>query len=168
MSRFAAWLRSQGAEVLAPTSEWELLRFRSGLGTGIVYTDAKGQLTWTAAAKQARAAWKAGDSLPGKPKKKRRQPRDHVTIKALFHRDGKRCFFCPTKLTLDDATIEHLVPLTCGGTNHIANKALACAPCNSEAGHLSVMEKIKMRERKKRQQPAAPEIKPEAAPEIAA
>lgn len=149
INRFASWLRSQGAEVLAPTSEWELLRFRCGHGTGIVYTDAKGNLTWTDAAKQARAAWKTGDALPGAPKKVRRQPRDRVTVKALLHRDGKRCFYCPAKLTLDDATVEHLIPLTCGGTNHIANKALACAPCNIEAGHLSVMEKIKLRERKK-------------------
>lgn len=55
------------------------------------------------------------------------------------------CFLCWEALG-EDVTVEHLVPVSQGGTNHIGNKVLAHAECNQKMGHLSVMEKIRMRE----------------------
>lgn len=64
-------------------------------------------------------------------------------------RDGLECFYCGDPLTLATATVEHLVPLSSGGNNGDANLALAHTDCNHEAGALSVVEKVKLREAKR-------------------
>jgi 5-methylcytosine-specific restriction endonuclease McrA len=60
--------------------------------------------------------------------------------------DGKpvwvgKCIHCNSKLVLADdgrslgeATLEHVWPETQGGTNDVANLAVACARCNREKG----------------------------------
>ena len=60
--------------------------------------------------------------------------------------DGKivwvgKCIHCNSKLVVDDkgramgeATLEHVWPETQGGTNEVANLAVACARCNREKG----------------------------------
>jgi 5-methylcytosine-specific restriction endonuclease McrA len=60
--------------------------------------------------------------------------------------DGKpvwvgKCIHCNSKLVLADdgrslgeATLEHVWPETQGGTNAVANLAVACARCNREKG----------------------------------
>jgi 5-methylcytosine-specific restriction endonuclease McrA len=70
----------------------------------------------------------------------------------LIRRDGLLCFYCgeqESKRARDFRfTVEHLIPVAHGGHNAIENLALAHAICNEEAGSLSVMEKIKLRESK--------------------
>lgn len=60
--------------------------------------------------------------------------------------DGKpvwvgKCIHCNSKLVIADdgrslgeATLEHVWPETQGGTNDVANLAVACARCNREKG----------------------------------
>jgi 5-methylcytosine-specific restriction endonuclease McrA len=60
--------------------------------------------------------------------------------------DGKtvwvgKCIHCNSKLVVDnngramgEATLEHVWPETQGGTNDVANLAVACARCNREKG----------------------------------
>jgi hypothetical protein len=43
--------------------------------------------------------------------------------------------------------IEHLLPVTAGGPSHLANYALAHRSCNEEAGTLSLVEKLRLRDR---------------------
>lgn len=83
--------------------------------------------------------WNAGVAAPRRPK---RPPE----VAALLKRDGDRCFLCRQALG-EDITVEHLVPRTAGGPNHMANKALAHQACNLRMGHLSLMEKIALREK---------------------
>ncbi|MEM7139164.1 MAG: HNH endonuclease [Myxococcota bacterium] len=52
-----------------------------------------------------------------------------------------RCIHCQRKLVLaedgtphNEATVEHIVPKNHGGSDAIANLAIACARCNSEKG----------------------------------
>lgn len=52
-----------------------------------------------------------------------------------------KCIHCNAKLvlaadgrTLGEATLEHIIPQTRGGTNALANLAVACARCNREKG----------------------------------
>lgn len=42
-----------------------------------------------------------------------------------------RCCFCDTERA---GTLEHVVPLSLGGTWHISNLRLSCSPCNQERG----------------------------------
>lgn len=137
------WLRSKGAEVLEPTNEWEVLRFRADYVTHVVYRNAKDALTINMRTRHiidcflGGKAWSAGVGV--------QRIRYTTDYRALFKRDGECCFLCRLPLG-HDATVEHLVPVVHGGPNHLANKALAHAECNSKLGHLSAMEKIRMRE----------------------
>lgn len=138
-----AWLSAAGAEILAPTNEWEMARFKAGGVTGIVYCNSVGRVKLQGPAQQAVMAflsgqrWSAGVAVPRKRMKS--------DFTALVKRDGDACFLCRQPLG-DDITVEHLVPVAHGGPNHISNKVLAHAACNLRMGHLSAMEKINMRD----------------------
>ena len=50
----------------------------------------------------------------------------------LLWKNGKRCAICGKKIkTLDDLTVDHIVPLGRGGKNVIDNCQLAHKTCNS-------------------------------------
>ncbi|WP_411828422.1 HNH endonuclease [Pseudomonas veronii] len=68
-------------------------------------------------------------------------------VATLRKRDGDDCFYCIRPMAREDMTLEHLLSLRDGGTNCYANLVLACGPCNHAAGHLAVIEKVKLRER---------------------
>lgn len=44
------------------------------------------------------------------------------------------CCYCRKVFLLDNLTIEHLTPLSWGGSNDASNIDLACAPCNRQKG----------------------------------
>lgn len=48
----------------------------------------------------------------------------------LFDRGNVHCKFCRRKLTRTTATIDHVVPVTRGGTNAPDNLIIACEQCN--------------------------------------
>lgn len=152
LQRFKAFLASNGCDILAPTNEWEILRFKAAGRTNIAYTSSRGRLSIVgrdlqdaASAFFASKPWRpAGeDDRPAKLRPKRRT----ATYKALIVRDGPGCFYCG-KTMGEDWTIEHLIPQTHGGNSRVGNLALAHYRCNADAGHLSVMEKIRLRESK--------------------
>lgn len=144
---FKARLRAAGAEILAPTNPYEILRFRCSKGVGVVYRGKRGE-TWNCEALSAREHLEAGlGSLAPVAVKGRR--RDKATVAALLDRDGGGCFFCARYLA-DDITVEHLVAICHGGPNHISNLFLAHAACNQGAGHLSGAEKVMLAMRERR------------------
>lgn len=44
------------------------------------------------------------------------------------------CHWCGNPLTLDNSTIEHIIPLAIGGLDNANNRTLACKPCNESRG----------------------------------
>ena len=66
----------------------------------------------------------------------------------LFERDGERCCYCKRKLKFQYATLEHVVPLSQGGSWNISNLLLACRRCNFNRGDMSV-EDFKAGKRRK-------------------
>lgn len=141
LAAFEKELKAAGAEVLGPTNPYEVLRFKTSHGVGIVYKGKRGE-TWNAealAAKQHLAKQKG--SLAPVALKGRRNNR--ASVAAILMRDGSDCFFCRKPLD-GDLTVEHLVALAHGGPNHISNKFLAHAECNNRAGHLSAPEKVRI------------------------
>ena len=40
------------------------------------------------------------------------------------------CFWCKVELTFKQATVEHVIPRSEGGTNDVENLAIACGCCN--------------------------------------
>lgn len=50
---------------------------------------------------------------------------------ALFERDKWTCAYCGEKVTLENATLDHLIPQYKGGKNTKDNLKTACLTCNS-------------------------------------
>lgn len=151
MEAFKAWLTDCGAVIQPPTNPWELLRAQTCDGVQVVYRNAKEVQTWPEPLIAAREAFERGNRMALSPDLKARKQLRHL-IDDLAARDGLWCWFCEVGFLSSDSleiTIEHLVPKSHGGPNHPSNLVLACKPCNSEAGHLSVAEKVAIRDRKR-------------------
>jgi CRISPR/Cas system Type II protein with McrA/HNH and RuvC-like nuclease domain len=46
------------------------------------------------------------------------------------------CIYCDSKLTLDNATADHIIPISDGGNNCQVNLVVCCKDCNNERGNL--------------------------------
>jgi hypothetical protein len=57
-----------------------------------------------------------------------------AAIAHLTKDDDWNCAYCDCELSYGDIHIDHIVPLSKGGTNDIENLALSCKPCNLRKG----------------------------------
>lgn len=153
---FVAWAVQNGAGKEASTNPYEVVRLRVAGGVAVIYTNKKGIHTFSPKAVELWAAFGQAKPMPLRPvaKTKGRGKRS-ATIKTLIERDGRECFFCGVDIPAGEETIEHLVPRTHGGPDHLSNKFLADQPCNKLAGHLSAVEKIRLRDRLRAEAAAA-------------
>jgi 5-methylcytosine-specific restriction endonuclease McrA len=62
---------------------------------------------------------------------RRRRLFDVPTRKVVFIRDGFRCQYCGTRLSMKTGTRDHVVPRSRGGHDTLANVVAACVPCNT-------------------------------------
>lgn len=146
--KFRHWAEQRGAEILSNSTQWEVLRFRCEEGYAVAYRKSDNTITMNVVMLNAHNAFRNSDKWNGTP-----AGRIFDGIKStkgkkgiLLKRDGTRCFYCGKHRRPDKLTIEHLVPKTCGGTNHVTNLVLACLKCNNHVGIWSVAEKIQYRE----------------------
>lgn len=58
-------------------------------------------------------------------------------VQRLFRRFGGSCFYCRTASA---TTVDHVIPLSRGGSNSIGNIVPACLSCNSRKNARTVME----------------------------
>lgn len=65
--------------------------------------------------------------------------RDPKIVEELSKLFGMVCNYCGTSLT-GRFTIDHIVPLTSGGTHEVENLMLCCTSCNVKKGRLSLEE----------------------------
>lgn len=63
-------------------------------------------------------------------KNTRRKHRSAVTREMLYKQYDGRCQLCGKKLTLDNMTLDHIVPLNLGGADELENIQIACFACN--------------------------------------
>jgi hypothetical protein len=155
---FRAFLVERGCDLLTPTNQYEALRFKRAGRTNVVYRNAKGRFNPVGAdIELAVAAFVASErrdgrkpivtmSIPPAVEARRAKLRGSAMHKALLERDGDRCFYCNRKLG-NDQSREHLVAGANGGSDRLDNLALAHHACNVKAGALSLVEKIKLRDR---------------------
>ncbi len=54
--------------------------------------------------------------------------------------EAKICIYCGTKLNKDNATAEHIIPLSNGGNNTQVNLITCCKFCNNERGDTDFSE----------------------------
>ena len=141
---FEAWLLERGSAIKQITNPYEVIRFM-GVGTEcIVYRKASDVISyWSGGAAEAYRAFLDGAPWQAGARGKRDPKRANLVL-SLARRDGWACVFCGKPTEIETVTIEHFVPVTSGGTSHMANLSLAHKDCNAGASHLSVREKIEM------------------------
>lgn len=141
--KFSAWLITRGSALISVTSHYEAARYLTDEGIGIVYFNSAGRITtWMNGADRAFIAFKTGADWRAVEKVKRGTSKARKNFKTLADRDGPNCIYCGAGLAVDTATIEHIVPLSAGGPDHLSNKALACRECNQAVGSLPAAQKI--------------------------
>lgn len=142
--KFKQWLLDNGSAIFEPTNRYEVARFLTDSGIGVVYSNSSGGIS--SFVNGASEAWEAFNN--GKPwraiEKTVRSKKTAQEYRSLVARDGNCCLYCNAELSCDTATIEHIIPICSGGTNHLQNKSLACFACNQDAGNLSVRQKIEL------------------------
>lgn len=52
-------------------------------------------------------------------------------IKRSLYNDNQICFWCKKDLQFHEATLDHVIPLSKGGSNGVDNFVLACEECNA-------------------------------------
>jgi hypothetical protein len=152
IEKLKKYIVDNGGEILKSGNIYEFCRFKVDGVTSVIYSNksgfigsgfqGQGKLIWE--------AWWAQKPFPStahKNKKKMTFKKKCHIINGLVEREGPFCFYCQQPLEEHQSTIEHLIPKSAGGLNHMSNYALACVPCNQAAGSLSLMEKIKLREK---------------------
>lgn len=72
----------------------------------------------------------------------KRRPLSPDVREFVYHRDGGLCFYCETEVSPFRAQVDHVVPISKGGPNEVANLALSCGPCNIKKGARNVEEYI--------------------------
>lgn len=64
---------------------------------------------------------------------------DHIGEKTkltIYHNYYKydhqiKCYYCQNNLPLEEVTVDHFIPLSRGGVDHVENLKISCYPCNS-------------------------------------
>lgn len=64
----------------------------------------------------------------------RNAKRAPINREAIFERDGWLCGICGEPVAVGDATLDHIVPISLGGSHEPSNVRLAHSLCNSRRG----------------------------------
>ena len=137
IEKFEKWLKDMGAEILPATNIYEALRFQ-GSEIGVVYKTGKVANPYTA---HAIDCFERKKEWNGKPINVGRNGSYRKEKEKLLKRDGCNCFYCGLPLG-EDITLEHLIALSSGGKNTLANEVLAHEKCNWKVRNLPINEKI--------------------------
>lgn len=148
---FIEFLEARGAEVLPSTNEYELVRFYANQVMSVVYINKSGSISsFLNEGERAYCAflnlgkWSVENNGVGRKMKRDKKDQRKAGILA---RDGEDCFFCGKHMDESDRTLEHLLSIVHGGSNHISNLVLAHQECNIMASHMSIAEKVLLREK---------------------
>lgn len=63
-----------------------------------------------------------------------RKPQIRFSRENVYARDRGRCQYCARQVPRTEATFDHVVPRSQGGTTRWENIVIACAPCNQRKG----------------------------------
>jgi 5-methylcytosine-specific restriction endonuclease McrA len=63
------------------------------------------------------------------------------------HEDSK-CLYCDVDLNHDNATADHIIPISSGGNNTQVNLIVCCNDCNSERGNLEFKDFLKRKNKR--------------------
>ena len=58
----------------------------------------------------------------------------------IYYRDDWKCVYCGASLREGDATLDHFIPRSKGGTNKSTNLVSSCVRCNSSKSDMAARE----------------------------
>jgi CRISPR/Cas system Type II protein with McrA/HNH and RuvC-like nuclease domain len=61
-----------------------------------------------------------------------------------------KCIYCDTNLDRENATADHIIPISKGGNNTQVNLVVCCKDCNNERGNLDFNEYLALKNKKYR------------------
>ncbi len=138
---FDKYLDEIGADKIQTTSCWELARFRANGEICVVYQGKKGFSYSNPLAEKVYDAYLEGRLINIQAEK--REPLGNKFKIKIYERDGNKCFYTGKEMTMEEATIEHLIPLSKGGKNNLDNLVLCLEEENHKMGNKPLVEKIK-------------------------
>ena len=74
------------------------------------------------------------------PRKRRRRRRTLRQRRRHLFQLNPVCKYCGVALQWESSTVDHVVPISKGGTNDLQNLVLACKPCNTRKGNKLLAE----------------------------
>lgn len=63
---------------------------------------------------------------------------------SVLRKQNGRCKYCLDRLTMKQATRDHVIPRSKGGSNLDSNIVVACSPCNLTKGSLPVKQFLRL------------------------
>lgn len=63
----------------------------------------------------------------------------------LENNKDAKCIYCECHLTQENATTDHIIPISNGGNNAQINLVVVCFDCNNERGDLEFTEYLKLK-----------------------
>ncbi len=63
----------------------------------------------------------------------------------ILSNKNAKCIYCETKLTMENATTDHIIPISKGGSNVQVNLVVTCFNCNNERGNIPFNEYLKIK-----------------------
>lgn len=77
-----------------------------------------------------------------------------ISIKKLIERDGNKCYLCNREVEFSNSTInplypniEHVIPISRGGTHSWSNVKVACRYCNIHKSSMTLEEYLEVQEK---------------------
>jgi 5-methylcytosine-specific restriction endonuclease McrA len=61
----------------------------------------------------------------------------------IIDRDKATCYSCGSKLQISDIELDHLIPVSKGGTSDAQNVAVSCVKCNRQRGNKIMLIQLK-------------------------
>ena len=137
---FDNYLEQIGADKVDVKSCWEMARFKANDEVCVIYEGKKGFNFSNDLAKKVFEAFQQG-RLINIQSEKRKSLGQKFKIK-IYERDGDKCFYSGKQMTMEEATIEHLIPLSKGGKNNLDNLVLCLGEENRKMANMPLVEKI--------------------------
>lgn len=61
---------------------------------------------------------------------------------------GCKCLYCDEELNYENATADHIIPVSYGGNNAQVNLVVVCSDCNNERGNMPFRDYLKIKNNK--------------------
>lgn len=67
-----------------------------------------------------------------------------LCVRSILKKQQGRCFYCGQDLGVEDASLDHLMPRSAGGSDRVENLVVCCRPVNYFLGSVSLTVKARL------------------------